>query len=69
MDLTTSSAPAMIFPVLKNSNILECLDELGIEFSKTELLEPAKHREKLRQVFTQLVSFLIVLILFQRYDV
>ncbi|GAX18674.1 kinetochore protein Nuf2 [Fistulifera solaris] len=55
MDLTTSSAPAMIFPVLKNSNILECLEELGIDFSKTELLEPAKHREKLRQVFTQLL--------------
>mmetsp|Transcript_6279 Transcript_6279/g.15261 ORF Transcript_6279/g.15261 Transcript_6279/m.15261 type:complete len:462 (-) Transcript_6279:196-1581(-) len=45
-----------IFPVLKNSEILQCLDELGIEVSKSELAEPHRHREKVRKIFWQLLE-------------
>lgn len=60
MDLTTDSKMGrgghrFIFPSLRNSEILECLRELGIEMTKTELLEPANNREKLRNVFLKLV--------------
>jgi len=45
-----------IFPVLKNAEILQCLDELGIEVCKTELAEPQRHREKVRKIFWQLLE-------------
>jgi hypothetical protein len=56
MDLTAnSSSPQFIFPILKSTDILQCMFELGIEMSKEELMEPQRHKEKLRQIFVQLV--------------
>ena len=52
----TVSHTHFIFPVLKNSEILQCLDELGIEVCKTELAEPQRHREKVRKIFWQLLE-------------
>ena len=53
MDLTTnSSSPSTyIFPLLKNSDILQCMSELGIEMNKAELAEPIRHKERVRKVF------------------
>lgn len=45
-----------IFPVLKSSEILQCMQELGIEMSKAELTEPQRHKEKVRKVFWQLLD-------------
>ena len=57
MDLTTnSSTPSIyIFPLLKHSDILQCMSELGIEMNKAELAEPIRHKERVRKVFLQLV--------------
>ena len=52
----TISHTHYIFPVLKNAEILECLDELGIDVCKAELAEPHHHKEKIRQVFWQLLE-------------
>jgi len=52
----TVSHTQFIFPVLKNSEILQCLDELGIEVSKSELAEPHRYREKIRKIFWQLLE-------------
>lgn len=52
----TVSHTHFIFPVLKNVEILQCLDELGIEVCKTELAEPQRHREKIRKIFWQLLE-------------
>lgn len=52
----TVSHTHYIFPVLKNGEILQCLDELGIEVSKTELQEPQRYREKIRKIFWQLLE-------------
>ena len=43
------------FPTLKNSDILRVLVELGIAFTEEELLEPAKHKDAVRNLFIQLV--------------
>lgn len=58
MDLTTnSSAPSTyIFPLLKHSDILQCMSELGIEMTKAELAEPNRHKERTRKVFLQLLD-------------
>ena len=58
MDLTSSSgfAPTQyIFPILKHSDILQCMSELSIELSKAELAEPARHKDRIKRVFLQLV--------------
>ena len=56
MDLTSSSSPAQyIFPILKHSEILQCLSELSIDLNKAELAEPARHKEKVKKVFLLLV--------------
>lgn len=41
---------------MKNSEILQCLEELNIDMSKTELTEPERFKEKLRKVFWQLLE-------------
>lgn len=58
MDLTSSSgfAPTQyIFPILKHSDILQCMSELSIELTKAELAEPARHKDRIKRVFLQLV--------------
>ena len=52
----TVSHTHFIFPVLKNSEVLQCLEELGIEVCKSELAEPHRHKEKVRKIFWQLLD-------------
>ena len=60
MDLTnnTGSFVPFRFPVLKLADIAVCVEELDITvaITKKELLEPARHKEKFRKLFTQIVS-------------
>jgi Nuf2 family len=57
MDFTTTSSATtgFVFPILKSGDILQCMSELGIEMTEIELKEPARHKEKLKSVFVQLV--------------
>lgn len=54
MDLSTGP-PTYIFPILKSSEILQCLSEIEVPLTKQELTEPARHKEKLRGVFLAMV--------------
>jgi hypothetical protein len=45
------------FPILHQSEIIQALAGLKIDISKNELNEPHRNREKLRNVFLQLVSY------------
>ena len=60
MELTTSNPSNFVFPVLKNSDILQCMAELDVELNKTELLEPQRHKDRVRKVFVAIVSILPV---------
>lgn len=53
----TISHTHYIFPVLKNSDILQCMSEVGIEVSKTELTEPQRHKDKVRKIFWHLLDY------------
>jgi len=55
MDLTAHQQAGFVFPVLKSAEIVQCMSELGFDLSQQELSEPARHKEKLRQVFVKLV--------------
>ncbi len=44
-----------IFPILKPSEIQQCMTELGTLMTDEELNDPAHHKEKLRKIFTFLV--------------
>lgn len=45
-----------LFPVLKNSTILQIMEEVNVPLTESELTEPGRHKERLREVFLQLVS-------------
>jgi kinetochore protein Nuf2 len=53
----TISHTHYIFPVLKNSDILQCMAEVGIEVTKTELTEPQRHKDKVRKIFWFLLDY------------
>ena len=54
---TASNPTTYVFPVLKHSEILQCMEELGIDFlTKAELTEPQRHKEKLRKAFWKLLD-------------
>jgi hypothetical protein len=57
MDYTSGGTPVagFIFPVLKASEIQQCMSELGTELNVDELQDPSHHKEKLRKVFLFLV--------------
>jgi Nuf2 family len=65
MDYTISGTPGsggapvtgFIFPILKATEIQQCMHELGTELTNDELNDPAHHKEKLRKIFTFLVRF------------
>ena len=40
----------------KNDEIIECLTDAGIDVSSNELLEPNRHKDKVKSIFTDLVS-------------
>jgi hypothetical protein len=44
------------YPQLKPTEIVQCMEELGISLTKDELLEPQKHKDKIRNIFVQLVG-------------
>lgn len=49
--------PQFIFPLLKYADILQCLNELGVDFlNKQELAEPTRHKEKVKKVFWALLD-------------
>jgi hypothetical protein len=57
------------FPLLKVQEIIECLAEMNIEVTETELEEPARYKDKLRSVFERLVrkkALMFSLFLFHR---
>jgi kinetochore protein Nuf2 len=57
MDATTGPADrAYLFPVLRWSEILQCMSELGIELTKQDVQEPQHSKEKLRTVYLQLLE-------------
>ena len=56
MDLTQ---PQYIFPILKHADILQCMSELGVELTKAELVEPQRHKERVRRVFVALVRLCV----------
>ena len=44
------------FPILKNSVILQIMEEVEIPLTEAELTEPGRCRERVREVFSRLVS-------------
>jgi kinetochore protein Nuf2 len=49
--------PQFVFPLLKYAVILQCLNELGVDFlNKQELAEPTRHKEKVKKVFWALLD-------------
>ena len=46
----------MQFPILKNSVILQIMEEVEIPLTEAELTEPGRCRERVREVFSRLVS-------------
>ena len=57
MDLTSSLPTTQyIFPILRHSDILQCMSELNIELTKAELAEPARHKDRVRKVFLLLLD-------------
>lgn len=55
MDITNSHKPQYRFPILKNNEIIECLTDAGIDVSSNELVEPNRHKDKVKSIFTDLV--------------
>jgi hypothetical protein len=49
------SSNATVFPLLKNAMILQIMAELEIPLTEAELTEPGRCRERIREVFRQLV--------------
>lgn len=47
------------FPLLKNSTILQIMEEVNVPLAEAELAEPGRCRERVREVFVQLVSCLL----------
>ena len=45
-----------MFPVLKNDVILQIMEEVNVPLTESELVEPGRYKERVREVFVQLVS-------------
>ena len=45
-----------MFPVLKNEVILQIMEEVNVQLTECELVEPGRNKERVREVFAQLVS-------------
>lgn len=59
MDLTTFSQTSYRNPILKNTELIDCLKDVGCEVTKQELQEPQRNKEKLRTLFLSLVRAVI----------
>ena len=53
-----------MFPILKNSTILKIMEEVKVPLTESELTEPGRCKERVREVFVQLVSFFMELYIF-----
>ena len=56
MDLTAQQQ-SFAFPLLKNADIINCMSELGVPLTADELAEPARHKDRVREVFLMLIEF------------
>ncbi len=57
MDISyNTNKPQYRFPILKDKEIIECLTDAGIEVSSNELMEPNRHKEKVKAIFLEFVS-------------
>lgn len=56
MDISYNTKPQYRFPILKDKEIIECLTDAGIEVSSNELMEPNRHKDKVKAIFLELVS-------------
>mmetsp|Transcript_22898 Transcript_22898/g.40209 ORF Transcript_22898/g.40209 Transcript_22898/m.40209 type:complete len:442 (+) Transcript_22898:156-1481(+) len=45
-----------LFPVLKNSTILQIMEEVNVPLTEAELTEPGRCKERVREVFVQLLN-------------
>jgi len=54
--------PRAMFPILKPSTILQIMEEVNVPLKESELAEPGRCKERVREVFVQLVSNLIVVL-------
>ena len=45
------------YPILKNSTILKIMEKLEVPLMELELMELGRCKERVREVFVQLVSF------------
>jgi kinetochore protein Nuf2 len=54
MDIT-SSIPPYRFPLLKSHEIVDSLADGGIEISSNELMEPNRHKDKVKSIYHDLV--------------
>jgi kinetochore protein Nuf2 len=45
-----------LFPILKTQEIVDIMAELNVEITKAELIEPQRHKEKIRQLFVLLLD-------------
>lgn len=52
------SSGRTMFPILKNSTILKIMEEVKVPLTEMELTEPSRCKERVREVFVQLVSVL-----------
>jgi hypothetical protein len=58
----TTATGGTSFPILKNSVILQIMEEVQIPLTEAELVEPGRCKERVREVFARLVSFLLLLL-------
>ena len=54
--------PRAMFPILKPSTILQIMEEVNVPLKESELAEPGRCKERVREVFVQLVSNVIIVI-------
>ena len=54
--MDVQSGRSTMFPVLKNSVILQIMEEINVPLKEMELVEPRRCKQRVREVFVQLVS-------------
>jgi hypothetical protein len=55
-NIMTDRSTTSCFPILKNSVILQIMEEVEIPLTEAELVEPGRCKERVREVFARLVS-------------
>ena len=62
--MDVQSGRSTMFPVLKNSVILQIMEEINVPLKEMELVEPGRCKERVREVFVQLVSGFLIKIVY-----